>query len=49
MQLAPGDILFREGDKRDKMYVVLEGEVDVRLGGYLVETAKEGALSARWH
>src|SRR6476469_9509479 len=44
LQLAPGDVLFREGDKRDKMYVLLEGEVDVRLGDYVVETAKEGAL-----
>jgi CRP/FNR family transcriptional regulator, cyclic AMP receptor protein len=44
VQLAPGDILFREGDKRDKMYVVLEGEMDVRLGDYVVETAGTGAL-----
>jgi CRP/FNR family transcriptional regulator, cyclic AMP receptor protein len=44
VQLAPGDILFREGDKRDKMYVVLEGEMDVRLGDYVVETAGAGAL-----
>ena len=44
VQLGPGDFLFREGDKRDKMYVLLEGEMDVRLGDYLVETAKEGAL-----
>jgi CRP-like cAMP-binding protein len=26
------------------MYVVLEGKVDIWLGDYLVETAKEGAL-----
>ena len=44
LQLAPGDFLFREGDKRDKMYVLLEGEVDVRLGDYVVETARAGAL-----
>jgi CRP-like cAMP-binding protein len=44
VQLAPGDFLFREGDKRDKMYVLLEGEMDVRLGGYVVETARPGAL-----
>src|SRR5262249_60608828 len=35
---------FREGDKRDSMYVLLEGEVDIRLGDHVVETAKEGAL-----
>ena len=44
VQLAPGDFLFREGDKRDCMYVLLEGEMDVRLGNYVVETATEGAL-----
>jgi CRP/FNR family transcriptional regulator, cyclic AMP receptor protein len=44
VQLAPGDFLFREGEKRDKMYVLLEGEMDVRLGDYVVETAGEGAL-----
>jgi CRP-like cAMP-binding protein len=44
IQLAPGDFLFREGDKRDCMYVLLEGEMDIRLGDYVFETAKEGAL-----
>jgi CRP-like cAMP-binding protein len=44
VQLAPGDFLFREGDRRDKMYVLLEGEMDVRLGTYTVETARSGAL-----
>ena len=44
VQLAPGDFLFRKGDKRDKMYVLLEGETDIRLGDYVVENAKEGAL-----
>jgi CRP-like cAMP-binding protein len=44
VQLASGDVLFREGDKRDKMYVLLEGEMDVRLGDYVVETARPGAL-----
>ena len=36
LQLATGDFLFREGDKRDKMYVLLEGEMDIRLGDYVV-------------
>ena len=44
VQLAPGDFLFREGDKRDVMYVLLEGEMEIRLGDYVVETAKAGAL-----
>jgi len=44
LQLAPGDFLFREGDKRDKMYVLLEGEMDIRLGDYVVETAGPGGL-----
>jgi len=44
VHLAAGDFLFREGDQRDKMYVLLEGEMDIRLGDYVVETAKEGAL-----
>jgi CRP/FNR family transcriptional regulator, cyclic AMP receptor protein len=44
VQLAPGDFLFREGDKRDVAYVLLEGEMEIRLGDYVVETAKPGAL-----
>jgi len=44
VQLAAGNFLFREGDQRDKMYVLLEGEMDIRLGDYVVETAMEGAL-----
>jgi CRP-like cAMP-binding protein len=44
LQLAPGDFLFKEGDKRDVMYVLLEGEMEVRLGSYVVETAMPGAL-----
>ena len=44
VQLAPGDFLFREGEKGDKMYVLLEGEMDIRLGDYVVETAGPGGL-----
>jgi CRP-like cAMP-binding protein len=44
VKFAPGDVLFREGDKRDFMYVLLEGEVEIRLGEYVVETAMPGAL-----
>jgi len=48
VQLVPGDFLFHENDKGDKMFVLLEGEMDVRLGDYVVLTAKEGRSSARW-
>ena len=44
VQLAPGDFLFREGEKGDKMYVLLEGEVDIFLGDFVLETAGPGAL-----
>src|SRR5439155_5065938 len=44
VQLAPGDFLFREGEKGDKMYVLLEGEVDIFLGDFVLETAGPGSL-----
>ena len=43
VQLAPGEFLYRKGDKADKMYVLLEGEIDIRVGDY-TKTAREGAL-----
>ena len=39
-QLAPGDFLFREGDSDEKMYVLLEGEIEVFLGDFVLETAE---------
>ena len=44
VQLAPGDFLFREGEKGETMYVLLEGEVDIFLGDFVLETAGQGAL-----
>jgi CRP/FNR family transcriptional regulator, cyclic AMP receptor protein len=44
LQLAPGDFLFREGEKGDKMYVVLEGNLDVFLGDFVLETTGPGSL-----
>ena len=44
LQLAPGDFLFQEGEKADKMYVLLEGEVDIFLGDFVFETAGPGSL-----
>jgi CRP-like cAMP-binding protein len=44
LQLAPSDSLFREGGKGEKTYVVLEGEMDVLLGNFVLETVGPGAL-----
>jgi CRP/FNR family transcriptional regulator, cyclic AMP receptor protein len=44
LHLAPGDFLFREGDKGDKMYVLLEGEIEILLGDFALETVGQGAL-----
>jgi CRP/FNR family transcriptional regulator, cyclic AMP receptor protein len=40
---APGEVIFREGDKADKMYVVLSGEVEVHLQGTVIDTLAQGA------
>lgn len=42
--LAPGEFLFREGELGDCMYVLLEGAVDVIIGGITVEQSARGAL-----
>ena len=44
VQLAPGDFLFREGERGDRMYVLLEGEIDIFLGDFVLETAGPGSL-----
>ncbi|MBC8002049.1 MAG: cyclic nucleotide-binding domain-containing protein [Opitutaceae bacterium] len=42
--LAAGDVLFKEGDAGDYMYVLLEGALDVIVGGKTVEQSVRGAL-----
>ena len=39
-----GTTIFAEGDPRDVMYVVLEGEVDLQRRGRTLETASTGAI-----
>jgi CRP-like cAMP-binding protein len=36
--------LFSEGDQRDSMYAVLDGAVDIFVGGELVETVEKGGI-----
>ena len=38
----PGDVIFREGDKADKMYVILSGELEVHLQGMVIDTLTQG-------
>ena len=43
LSFVPGDVIFREGDKADKMYVILSGELEVHLQGMVVDTLTQGA------
>jgi len=42
--LAPGEILFSEGESGDCMFVLLEGTVDVLVAGKVVESSVRGAI-----
>jgi CRP-like cAMP-binding protein len=42
--LAPGEALFREGEEGDRMYVVLDGRVDILIGDTVVEVASRGVV-----
>jgi CRP/FNR family cyclic AMP-dependent transcriptional regulator len=41
---SPGEILYTQGEAPDGMFVVLEGEVNVRINGELVETVGPGGI-----
>jgi CRP-like cAMP-binding protein len=36
MTLAPGDVVFTEGDPGDDMYGVIEGEIELRVGDRVI-------------
>jgi CRP/FNR family transcriptional regulator, cyclic AMP receptor protein len=44
LQVPAGDFLFREGDTGENMYVLLEGEMEILLGDFVLESAGPGAL-----
>lgn len=44
VEFAAGDVIFNEGEPGDVMYVVLEGEVEIQLGGAPVLQAAPGDL-----
>jgi CRP/FNR family transcriptional regulator, cyclic AMP receptor protein len=37
-RVAAGEVLFRQGDKADRMYLVLDGKIEIRLGETVLET-----------
>ena len=42
--LKPGEVLFREGDEANAMYVVKHGTLRVLSGSTILETVREGGL-----
>jgi CRP/FNR family transcriptional regulator, cyclic AMP receptor protein len=41
---APGQTIFQEGEPGDRMYLIAEGQVDILLGGQLLETVESGGI-----
>ena len=42
--LTAGDFVFRRGEPGDRMYLVIEGEIELVVGKQVVETARPGAF-----
>ena len=43
-KFEPGQVIFSEGDKGNKMYVIRSGEVEVERDGKIVETLSGGGI-----
>ena len=39
-----GDVVFREGDPGDRMFTVIEGEIDILIGDHVIDTTTAGGL-----
>ena len=44
LRVEAGQIIFREGDPGDAVYVVLDGRVELHVNGQLVETVEPGGV-----
>ena len=42
--LKPGEVLFREGDDADAMYIVKRGTLRILSGSTILETVRDGGL-----
>lgn len=43
-KLAPGEVVFAEGDKGEHMYVVRSGEIEIERNGQVIETLSGGGI-----
>ena len=43
-EFGPGEIIYTKGEDADCMYVILEGEITLKVGGELVDTVEEGGF-----
>jgi CRP-like cAMP-binding protein len=44
VRFSPGSSILKRGEPSNVMYVLLDGEAEIRLGGSVVELARAGAL-----
>jgi CRP/FNR family cyclic AMP-dependent transcriptional regulator len=44
VRFEPGEVIFRQGDQGDAMYVVRSGDIDIEIDGKIVETLSQGAV-----
>jgi CRP/FNR family transcriptional regulator, cyclic AMP receptor protein len=44
IEAEPGTVLFREGEAGDTMFAVLEGVVDLSIGGRVIDTVQPGEI-----
>lgn len=44
VEYKAGDVIFHAGDPDDKMYAVIEGEVDLAFNGEMFETVEKGGI-----
>jgi CRP/FNR family cyclic AMP-dependent transcriptional regulator len=42
--IAAGTTIFKAGDSGDVMYVIIEGEIEIRVGAVMVEIAGQGSI-----
>ena len=44
LRFSDGEVVFREGDAADRMYIVREGEVELQRGGETIEKLGPGSI-----